>query len=117
MANWLQNAADTVAIATAPVSWRGFFGLALAVIIWLAIDWRKVYGIFHLGTQMNRLHHEQFILVSEVLPVNYRRLTPATVIWAKGAILRWVLYVLTAFHSHSFYLVSALMSSTVTLNT
>jgi hypothetical protein len=117
MVNWLQNAADVVAIATALVSWHGFFGLALAVIVWLPIDWRKVYGIFDLGTQMDRLHHEQSILISEILPVNYRRLTPATVIWANSAILRWVFFVLTASHSHSFYLVSAMRFTTVTLNT
>jgi hypothetical protein len=90
MANWLQNAANIVAIATVLVSWRGFIGLALAV-AWFAVDRRHgVYNLLRLGTQMNRLQHEQFILVNEVLPDNYLRLTPAIRTRATGAVNRYV---------------------------
>ena len=91
MANWLHNAADIVAIATALVSWRGFVGLALAVIAWLAVDWRKVSNQLRLQTQIKRLQHEQTIMVDEVLPDNYLRLTPAARTRAEGAIHRCVL--------------------------
>jgi hypothetical protein len=91
MANWLQNAADIVAIATALVSWRGFVGLALAVTAWLAVDWRKVYNLLRLRTQIKRLQHEQTILVDDVLPDNYLRLIPAARTRAEGAIHTYVL--------------------------
>jgi hypothetical protein len=86
MANWLHSAADTVAIVIALVSWRGFLGLALAVVAWLAIDWRKVYGVFHLGTQMKRLQDERRTLVDEILPDKYPHLTPTTRTRAEGVI-------------------------------
>ena len=101
MANWLQNAADIVAIVTALVSWRGFVGVALAV-AWFAVDRRRrVYSLLHLGTQMNRLQHEQFILVNEVLPDNYLRLTPAIRTRATGAVNRYI-YPLCMRDSFSF---------------
>jgi hypothetical protein len=79
MANWtwLQGAADIATIITSLVSWHGFVGLALAVIAWVVIDWRKVRNALHLGTQINRLQHDQFVLSSAVFPDNYLRLSPA----------------------------------------
>jgi hypothetical protein len=76
MANWtwLQGAADIATITTSLASWRALVGLALAVIAWVVIDWRKVHDVLHLGTQINRLQHDQFVLSSAVFPDNYLRL-------------------------------------------
>jgi hypothetical protein len=92
MPNWLHSVADIIAITIALVSesWRGFLGLALVVIAWLAIDWRKVYGVFHLGTQMQRLQAERRTLVDQVLPDKYPDLTPTTRAWAEDVIQRSV---------------------------
>jgi hypothetical protein len=92
MPDWLHSVADIIAITIALVSgsWRGFLGLALAVVAWLAIDWRKVYGVFHLGTQMKRLQNERRTLVDQVFPDIYPDLTPTTRAWAEGVIQRSV---------------------------
>jgi hypothetical protein len=46
MANLLEDGANIVTVV------RGLVGLALAVTVWLTVDWRRVYRVFHLGTQM-----------------------------------------------------------------
>jgi hypothetical protein len=87
---WLQRAADIATIATSLVSWRGFVALALAIIAWAVIDWRKVYSALPnpLGTQMNRLQHEQFTLINVTFPDNYLRLSSAGQDRATNAINR-----------------------------
>ena len=96
MANLLDDAANIVTVV------RGLVGLALAVTAWLAVDWRRVYGVFHLGTQMERLQDGWRTLFHGVFPTRYRHLTPDTIAWAEGAIAG---YVLSLYHrstsSHS----------------
>jgi hypothetical protein len=97
MANLLDDGANIVTVA------RGLVGLALAVTAWLAVDWRRVYGVFHLDTQMERLQDEWHILFHGVFPARYHQLTPATIAWAEGAIAGCVLSLhhKSTSHSHS----------------
>jgi hypothetical protein len=122
MPNWLHSVADIIAITIALVSesWRGFLGLVLAVVAWLAIDRHKVYGAFHLGTQMKRLQDERRTLVDQVFPDIYPDLTPTTRAWAEGVIQRSVIH-LNLYARRllilSFYLVSPLLLTNVKLDT
>jgi hypothetical protein len=93
MSNWLENAADILAIATALVSWRGFVGLALAI-AWAAVDWRNLYRRFQLGTQMKKLQHEQRVLKTKVFSNNYLRLAHTSRDRVRGAINLCVLFLL-----------------------
>jgi hypothetical protein len=78
---WLQGAANIATIATSLASWRGLVGLALAILVWVAVrrrrDWYRIHDALHLGTQMSRLQHEQFIFANTVFPDNYLRMSPA----------------------------------------
>ena len=85
MTNLLDDAANIVTVV------RGLVGLALAVTAWLVVDWRRVYGVVHLGTEMERLQDEWHTLFHGVSPTRYRHLTPATIAWAEGAIAGCVL--------------------------
>jgi hypothetical protein len=91
MANWLQDVANFVAVATAAVPWHVIVFVAVAIYIAWRV-WPRIYGILHLGTQMERLLDERRTLVEEDFPARYHRLAPATVTWAEGAIERCVLY-------------------------
>jgi hypothetical protein len=91
MANWLQEVANLLAIVTAAVPWHVFVFVAVAIYIAWRV-WPRVYGILHLGTQMERLLDERRTLLEEDFPARYQHLDPATVTWAEGAIERCVLY-------------------------
>jgi hypothetical protein len=98
MANLLDDAASIVTVV------RGLVSLALAVTAWLAVDWRRVYGMFRLGTQMERLQDEWHTLFHGVFPARYRHLNPATIARVEGAIAGCVLSLYhrsTSSHSHS----------------
>jgi hypothetical protein len=107
MANWLQEVANIVAVVTAAVPWHVFVFVAVAIYIaWRVVDWRRVYGMFHLGTQMERLLGEWRTLVEQDFPARDDRLDDATVTWAEGAIERCIFYpwILDSFSfSFSFY--------------
>jgi hypothetical protein len=51
---------------------RGLVGLALAVTAWLAVDWRRVYGIFRF------IDHNAPSVLNEVLRDSYPCLTPGS---------------------------------------
>jgi hypothetical protein len=95
MANWLQDVANFVVVATAAVPWHVFVFVAVAIYIAWRV-WPRVYGILHLGTQMERLLDERRTLVDQVFPTKYRHLTPTTKIWAKGVIQRCIFFSLHA---------------------
>jgi hypothetical protein len=117
MANWLQDVANLIAVATAAVPWHVFVFVAVAIYIAWRV-WPRVYGVFHLGTQLERLLDGQRMLVHEVLPASYLRLTPIHRARAERAIQRCVLLCnISDSSSFSLYPVSPSTSSIIKLDT